>query len=343
MFNQRHFELNIAGCGNVSAYGLNSESLYRSSLEAIPLPKSSLSRHVGEQVYTYDTHPVELKSLKPFLPKHPRLRRSSNVTKFGMVAALQALGEERLAKVQNMELSIGIVVTFLNGCVNYSNKLYTEILEDPAVASPILFPETVYNAPASHLASYLNSQGPTYSLIGDSAAFFSGLKVAHDWIELGLVDGCLVVSAEELDWLSCEGLNLCSDKLVGTEGAAAIYVDKESEGVKLDVHGPFDYRNSEEQKVAMREAFSFLQNKEESFLVDGLSGVKALDREEEKLLETWKGRSLSILPNLGCPMAVTGGFQLAAAMGAIEDGNDLSSVYSRGSNQHAFSATLRKV
>ena len=102
-------------------------------------------------------------------------------------------------------LRVGVIFTLTNGCVNYSNRFFGEVLADPALASPILFPETVFNAPSSHLSAMIGSTSPNDTLIGDGTGFLTGIDLAAEWIERGDVDGCLVVAAEEIDWLSAEG------------------------------------------------------------------------------------------------------------------------------------------
>ena len=89
----------------------------------------------------------------------------------------------------------------LAGLVTYSRRFYEEVLRDPATASPLIFPETVFNAPASHLAAYLGSTAPNCTLVGDDGMFLQGLALAAQWLMEDEIDGCVVIGAEELDWL----------------------------------------------------------------------------------------------------------------------------------------------
>jgi len=41
----------------------------------------------------------------------------------------------------------------------------------------MIFPETVFNSSASHLAAYLGSAGVNYTLVGDAGTFLQGLAV----------------------------------------------------------------------------------------------------------------------------------------------------------------------
>ncbi|PYJ19399.1 MAG: hypothetical protein DME99_12685, partial [Verrucomicrobia bacterium] len=71
-------------------------------------------------------------------------------------------------------------------------------------ASPLLFPETVFNAPASHLAAILGVTGATYTLVGDGAVGLLAIKMAEDLMANEALDHCLVVGTEEVDWLLCD-------------------------------------------------------------------------------------------------------------------------------------------
>ena len=69
-----------------------------------------------------------------------------------------------------MSERIALIFAVSNGGVTYTKRFYHEIVGTGAqAASPLLFPETVFNAPASHLAAILGVTGATYTLVGDGA------------------------------------------------------------------------------------------------------------------------------------------------------------------------------
>lgn len=338
--------LYIHGYGSVSAAGLDSEALYDACLHEKSVNSDVLERHVGEQTISYHVRPVDAVGLRKIAPKHPRLRRSSPISKFSIAAACQALGEDRITQIQAGEFRLGIVVSFFNGCIGYSNRFYKEVLDDPKFASPILFPETVFNAPASHVASYLGSDGPVYTLIGDSAAWFSAVKVAEGWLQTDQVDGCLVLCGEELDWLSTEGIRLYSRKLEATEGAAAIYLENNPSDTKLGfLSDPFGYTSAAERKQAIAEAWGEMTTPDEiskTLLVDGLTDADRIDRDESLTLNSWRGPRVSPLTTLGFGMGASCGFQTIAAIEALKADYQSSIVMASGSNQHAFLAQFSK-
>src|SRR5947207_10636738 len=136
------------------------------------------------------------------LPPHARLRRASAISRFAAAAGLAALAA---AKTPPSLDRIALVFAISNGAVVYTRRFYAEVVKAGAQsASPLLFPETVFNAPASHLAAILGISGATYTVVGDGAVGVLALKLAEDLFASTAADACLVVAAEELDPLVCE-------------------------------------------------------------------------------------------------------------------------------------------
>ncbi|MFU8893145.1 MAG: beta-ketoacyl synthase N-terminal-like domain-containing protein [Luteolibacter sp.] len=337
------FPLHIHGHGAVSPAGCGSDALYRAVVDGIDIPVAEMTRELIGKTLTYRHRAVDRAALRPMMPKHPRLRRASDVTKFAVAAAQEAIGAERVEKIHNRELRVGIVVSFMNGCVNYTNRFFGEVLDDPTLASPILFPETVFNAPAGHVATFLGCDGPVYTLIGDSAGWFSALCIAEEWISGGLVDGCLVISAEETDWLTMEALGLYARGLIASEGAAAIYVEANPSAIAIaNLNGPFCYTNARERRTAIREAWAAANEDPATLLIDGLTGMARADRDEADVLADFDGPRLSPAITLGEGMGVRCGFQTITAIRAIESGQPSATILASGGNQHAYSATLTR-
>jgi hypothetical protein len=141
---------------------------------------------------------------------------------------------------------LGIVVCVLDGCVNYTRRFYEEVLREPATASPLLFPETVFNSPASHLGAFLGATQINYTLVGDDGTFLQGLALAANWLAEEKVDACVVVGAEENDWIVSDALHLFRRKAIHAAGAGAIYLKKVFSGEAAKV-------------VAVTDSFSFTQ------------------------------------------------------------------------------------
>ncbi len=139
-----------------------------------------------------------------------RVRRSSPISCYALtagLAALQAAGEAPGLLPPERASQTAVIFAVCSGGVNYTRRFYEKIVaEGPAGASPILFPETVYNAPASHLAALLGVDGPSYTLVGDASAGFAALRFAGELLatDPGLAQ-CIVVGAEEADWILWQG------------------------------------------------------------------------------------------------------------------------------------------
>ena len=77
---------------------------------------------------------------------------------------------------------IGIIVCLQSGCVQFSFRFFDETLKDAATASPLLFPETVFAAPASHVAALLENTPLVCTLTGDPSSYAQGLAFGLDWL-----------------------------------------------------------------------------------------------------------------------------------------------------------------
>src|SRR5207248_3451173 len=115
------------------------------------------------------------------LAPHPRLRRASAISRFAAAAGLEALQNAGVKLGSQNDDRIALVFAISNGGVIYTKRFYRDIVETGAQsASPLLFPETVFNAPASHLAAILGITGATYTLVGDSAVGLLAIRMPED-------------------------------------------------------------------------------------------------------------------------------------------------------------------
>lgn len=138
-------------------------------------------------------------------PPHPRLRRSSAISRFAVVAGLAALRDGGVTMDAATAERTALIFAISNGGVVYTKRFYHDVVESGArAASPLLFPETVFNAPASHLAAIMGVTGASYTLVGDGAVGILAVKMAEDLMANEQLDRVLVVGAEETDWLLCD-------------------------------------------------------------------------------------------------------------------------------------------
>src|SRR6266705_186746 len=193
--------LAIAGMGWVTPLGSGVDSVWERLLQGHEASATTISEPFSEQ--SYSAFRVSESAMAGF--SYPRLRRASVISRFAAAAGLEALRAAGVElNLQNAERT-ALIFAISNGGVIYTRRFYRDIVDAGAQsASPLLFPETVFNAPASHLAAILGITGATYTLVGDGAVGLAAVKMAEDLMTNEALDYCLVVGTEEIDWLLCD-------------------------------------------------------------------------------------------------------------------------------------------
>src|SRR6201997_5403967 len=193
--------LAIAGMGWVTPLGGGVVSVWDQLLHGHEASATTMSEQFGDRSYSVFRVPESV--MASFA--HPRLRRASVISRFAAAAGLDALRAAGLEPGLPDGERTALIFAISNGGVIYTKRFYSNIVESGAqAASPLLFPETVFNAPASHLAAILGITGASYTLVGDGAIGTLALKMAEDLMADDAFDRCLVVGAEEADWLLCD-------------------------------------------------------------------------------------------------------------------------------------------
>ena len=193
--------LAIAGVGWVTPLGIGVDAVWERLLRGDEASATPISERFSDLAYSAFRVPESaLTGLA-----HPRLRRASLISRFAAAAGLEALQAAGVTVDSQSAGRIALIFAISNGGVIYTKRFYRDVVETGAqAASPLLFPETVFNAPASHLAAILGVTGTTYTLVGDGAVGLLALKMAEDLMTDGSLDYCLVVGTEEIDWMLCD-------------------------------------------------------------------------------------------------------------------------------------------
>lgn len=216
----------VHGWGAVSPAGWGAEALGAALHAGMPLPTGEMTSPTGRRL---TVRRVPAGNPRPAGLAHPRLRRSSPISQFAVGAALEALGD----RPPGDPARLGILCAVMGGSVIYSRRFFEEVLRDPPTASPMLFPETVFNAPASHIGAIVGSSGRNDTVVGDQSGFLHALALGATWLVEGVVDACVVVGSEEADWLTAEAAHLFHRRAVTAEGAGALLLAREPGAVEL--------------------------------------------------------------------------------------------------------------
>ncbi len=210
--------LHITGIGAVSPCGWG-----RRALVPTALPPETMDL-VGSGCAQVRRVPAPVRPLESM--EQGRFRKIAPITRFAIEAAVECLGTRKFSPDGI------IIVAVSSGSIGYSEKFFEPMARSATeLPSPQYFPETVFNAPCSHLCAHLGHPGPSYAILGDATAAYEALGMARDWIGAGLAPECLVVAAEELSPLQLAGLarhvNVASPQngtggIVFSEGSGAL-------------------------------------------------------------------------------------------------------------------------
>jgi 3-oxoacyl-(acyl-carrier-protein) synthase len=338
--------IHVLGCGAVSPAGWGAARLAEAVREGRPLPTTELPRPGKDKPLRIRTVPPP--SSRPSFFGHPRLRRSSPIAQYTVAAALEALGPEFTTQGARSH-RIGIIYCAMTGCVNFSRRFCDEMFRDPATASPLVFPETVFNAPASHLASLLGGGAHYHTLVGDPGTFLQGIALAANWLETDGMDSCLILGAEERDWLVTEAFQLFDPEAILGEGAGALHLGREPRpttgGIELGaVTRPHLFTRRQSRATAAQRARQDLPpSPDRSVLCDGQQGIPRLDQDESVVWGNWAGPRISPKRVCGEGLMAAAAWQCVAAVEALNHSDcvaaDVSVV---GHNQQAIAARFTR-
>ena len=221
----------------------------------------------------------------------PRLRRSSIISHLAVSASLDAVTSAQMGP--DALKRTALVFASSDGGVAYTRKFFAEIVErGEGAGSPLLFPETVYNAPASHIAARLGLEGEVLTLVGDAAAGLSAVQTACELMAAGEAESCVVAAAQELDWITCEAYRrwgLIQDgnnsACVFSEGAAAIVITGNPNGCRIvATHPGYSYSTEAEAEKKFESMLSeLLQQSPVDLFVSCASGTR-FDLPERKCI-----------------------------------------------------------
>jgi 3-oxoacyl-(acyl-carrier-protein) synthase len=295
----------IQGIAAVTPLGPTAPETWLALCQGQQAPRRLIANAVADRKYFACTVPGKFVS---GAARQPRLRRSGTLSLLAAAAGFDAFADAGVKPGGRSSDRIAVVFAICSGGVNYTRRFYHEIVTQGAnAASPLLFPETVYNAAASHLAALLDVDGQSYTLVGDSSVGLSALHFATELLVMQPeLNHCLVVGTEEVDWILSDAFaswRMATNKdqfevygrASGTifgEGAAAVLIGR-SGVLQISRSSPgrpfFSVRDSE--SVAAELFGSLLAEESPEMIVSSANGTFA-DEVERKVF----GKLFSSVP-----------------------------------------------
>lgn len=190
----------ITGIGIISPAGSGREALLRAYENDIPCLRkiTGFTAHAGKSCAG---------EVSGFVPeehiKDKRFRRIARVSQYAIASAALAINDAGLKPGIYQPERTGLVMCVTHGAIDYSSRFHRELVNGgPQAASPLLFSDSVLNAPAGNLSNYLGIRGSVHTLIGSSAVAFDAIRLGRKLLLSGKADCCLVGAAEELNEIS---------------------------------------------------------------------------------------------------------------------------------------------
>jgi 3-oxoacyl-(acyl-carrier-protein) synthase len=259
------------------------------------------------------------------------------ISRFAAAAGLDALQAAGLKVDSQNAGRIALIFAISNGGVIYTKRFYRDVIAMGAQsASPLLFPETVFNAPASHLAAILGVTGTTYTVVGDGAVGLLAIKMAEDLMTDGSLDYCLIVGTEEVDWLLCdayrrwrllrsappiEPFGKQKRGMILSEGAGAILLAREGPITIERAHAGGCYGKRAKAQEILQGMLRDLSQTEIDFVISSANGT-FIDQAEQGALEQVIPDAIAytVKPALGESVGASGLWQVIVGVQALRHG-----------------------
>jgi 3-oxoacyl-[acyl-carrier-protein] synthase II len=187
----------VTGIGVVSSLGVGKDAFWqgcrqaRSGLRKIEaFATDEMRSNVAGLVKDFDP--------KRYMPSRT-YRRMSRISKMTVAASIEALEDSGLSLHALDRERVAIIVGTAYGGSSHVEGFFASLLEDgPRGAQPFLFPETVPNAPASHVAMYHDITGPNSTFCQNAISGEAAMQYACHLLHQKVVDVVMVAGAEEL-------------------------------------------------------------------------------------------------------------------------------------------------
>jgi hypothetical protein len=159
---------------------------------------------------------------RPAFFAHPRLRRANAISQFTVAAALEALGENASARAKR------------RGAAGHrrlrdgrQRELFAPVLRGsfarPGDGQPADFSGNRFQRAGQPPRRVSRLETAGYTLVGDDGTFLQGLALAAQWLVDDKMDACIVIGAEETDWIVADAMKLFPATLFTARARARFY------------------------------------------------------------------------------------------------------------------------
>jgi 3-oxoacyl-[acyl-carrier-protein] synthase II len=209
-------DIAITGIGVISSLGIGADSFWENCKSA----KNAIRR-----INNFDTdglHSDVAGYVKGFDPKQymPAMtyRRMSNTSRMAVAASIEALKDSGLYLEDMVKDRISIIMGTADGCSSHVELFYISLLQEgPRGTQPFYFPETVPNAPASHIAMFHTITGPNSTFSHNMISAENAILFAKNLLALHQTDMVMVGGADEISAMQYA----CYDALQGLQRVKA--------------------------------------------------------------------------------------------------------------------------
>ena len=126
-------------------------------------------------------------------------RRMSRISRMAVAASIEAMEDSGIGLDTIDKGRIGVIFGTAYGSSSHVEEFYQSLLNDgPRGAQPFLFPETVPNAAASHVAMFHGITGPNITFCQNDISAEIAILYARNLLLQNVVDIVLVGGADEL-------------------------------------------------------------------------------------------------------------------------------------------------
>lgn len=192
----------VTGCGLVGPFGVDVSSLRVALTDGRacwgPCTQFATPHQVGQvRDFRLADH-----------VKNPRAERSPRISQLALAAAAQAIRQSGLDARRIGGERVAIVYGTGNGpAVSSERSLESIVTRGLAAVDPLVFQESVFNAPASLISIQFGIKGPVVVLPMGWTAGLCALKQGVDLLRCGRAERVLVVAADELAATTLDALD----------------------------------------------------------------------------------------------------------------------------------------